>query len=390
MDEVAKMGFGFTREQEKYRIRVKKFIDDEIRLKVKGDAQTNSISRDLWRQIGAFGLLGIDLPEEYGGRPGDFIMRGIIAGELGRVDLSLAFTLVPSYGTALGILHGGSQEQKEEWIPGLIKGEKFGSISMTEPDCGSDLSAIRTKARKEGHHYVVNGEKSYVSWGLMADVNWLFAKTEKDTGLGDITCFLIPLDLPGIVKSSFRQMGLHGLGHASLCMEDVHVPVEYRLGKEGSGFRWAAKAFSITRMLVALSALGSARASLDEGIDFVRRRTSFGKLTGKFEDISFKIVEHATLLEAARWLCYQTLFSMDRGVRCVKEIAMCKWWSLEIAWQMIHDVLLIHGHRGYSSQYPLEQRLRDMTGYEIAEATPQILKLTICEEILGKELRPFC
>lgn len=388
-DKIEKMGFGFTQEQERFRTKVRAFVEQEIKPRARETTRSTSFPQDLWRQIGEFGLLGIDLPEEYGGQPGDCTMRGIVAEELGRVDLSLAFTLVPSYGTSLAILCGGSKEQSEKWIPGLIKGDKLGSIGMTEPDCGSDLSLIRTKARKEGDYYVLNGEKSYVSWGLVADVNWIFARTERDANPQDMTCFLIPLDLPGIAKSSFPQMGLHSAGHSSLCLEDVRIPVKYRLGEEGRAFLYAAKVFPQTRMILALSALGLAQISLEEGIGFARQRAASGQPLAKLKEISLKIAEDATLLEAARWLCYGALRLLDQGERCAKEIAMSKWWCTEVALRVIHNMLLIHGHSGYGTQYPLEQRLRDIIGYEIAEATPQILKLTICEEILGKELRPF-
>lgn len=384
------MGFGFTEQQERFRTKVRHFVEQEIRPKTKETTRSTGFPQDLWRQIGEFGLLGIDLPEEYGGQPGDCTMRGIVAEELGRVDLSLAFTLVPSYGTSLAILCGGSKEQSEKWIPGLIKGDKLGSIGMTEPDCGSDLALIRTKAKKEGDYYVLNGEKNYVSWGLVADVSWVFARTEKDTNPRDMTCFLIPLDLPGIAKSSFSQMGLHTIGHSSLCLEDVRIPIEYRLGEEGTAFLYAAKVFPHTRMILALSALGLAQVSLEEGIDFARQQVAFGDPLAKFKGISLKIAEDATLLEAARWLCYRTLMSLDQGQRCAKEVAMSKWWCTEVTLRIIYNMLLMHGQRGYSTQYPLEQRLRDIIGFEIAEATPQILKLTICEEILGKKFRPFC
>ena len=290
----------------------------------------------------------------------------------------------------MAILNGGSKEQKEMLIPGLIKGDKLGSVAMTEPDCGSDLSLMRMKAKKEGDQYVLNGEKNYVSWGLIADVSWVFVKAENDITSSEVTSFLIPLDLPGIVKSSFQQMGLQMSGYCSLFFEDVRVPVECRVGEEGKTFLCAANVFPHTRMLLSLSALGLAQVSLEDSIDFSKERIAFGQPLGKFEDVSFRIAEDATLLEAAGCLCYGTLGAIDRGERSIKEIAMCKWWSTEVAFRIIYNTMVLFGHRGYNSKYPLEQRLRDIIGYEIAEATPQILKLTICEEILGKELRPFC
>jgi cyclohexanecarboxyl-CoA dehydrogenase len=340
--------------------------------------------------MGEFGLLGIGLPEEHGGLPGNCIMRGIVAEEIGKADLSLAFTLVSSYGTSMALLHGGSKKLQDEWIPGFIKGNKLGSISMTEPDCGSDLTLVRTKAKKEGGYYVINGEKNYVSWGLDAEANWVFVKTESDVNPWDLTALFLPLNLPGIAKSSFIEMGLYPVGHTSLYLEDVRVPFEYLLGEEGKALRLAAKTFPHTRMILSLSALGLAEVSLEEAINFAKQRSAFGKPIGKFEGVSFKIAEDATLIESTRWLCYRTLWLMDQGINCVKEIAMCKWWSTEVAFRTIYDALLLHGHKGYSSDYLLEQRLRDIIGYEMGEATSEIVKLSICEEILGKELRPFC
>jgi cyclohexanecarboxyl-CoA dehydrogenase len=159
---------------------------------------------------------------------------------------------------------------------------------------------------------------------------------------------------------------------------------------DGKALQLAAKVFPVTRMLLSLSALGLAQASLEEAISFMRNRQVFGKPLGKFEGVSFKTAEDATNLEAARWLCYRTLWLMEQGRRCVKEIAMCKWWSTEVALRTIHNALLIHGHRGYSKQEQLERHYRDIIGYEIAESTPQILKITISEELLGKAMRPFC
>lgn len=384
------MGFGFSEEEEKFRTKVRDFVQQELNPRAKEIAKSNIFPRDLWRRMGEFGLLGVGLPEKYGGSRGNCIMRGIVAEEIGKADLSLAFTLISSYGTSIVLLHGGSKELQDKWIPGFIKGDKLGSISMTEPDCGSDLSLVRTKARREDDYYVLNGEKNYVSWGLEAEANWAFVKTDSDVNPWDLTALFLPLNLSGIVKSSFLETGLHAVGHTSLSLENVRVPFEYLLGEEGKALRLAAKTFPHTRMILSLSALGLAEVSLEEAINFAKQRSAFGKPIGKFEGVSFKIAEDATLIESTRWLCYRTLWLMDQEIRCVKEIAMCKWWSTEVAFRTIYDALLLHGHSGYSSEYLLEQRLRDIIGYEIAEAAPQIVKLDICEQILGKGLRPFC
>jgi cyclohexanecarboxyl-CoA dehydrogenase len=205
-----------------------------------------------------------------------------------------------------------------------------------------------------------------------------------------LTTFLVPLDTPGITKHDFAQMGLKSVEHCALFFDEVRIPARYKLGNEGKAYELAAKVFPHTRMILSLSALGLAQVTLEETIAFAQRRTVFDKPLGKFEAVSFKIAERSTLLESAKWLCYRTLWLLDQGVRCTKEIAMCKWWSSEITMKIIRDALILHGHIGYSTKLPLERRYRDIIGYEIAEATPQVLKMTISEEIFSKHLSPFC
>jgi cyclohexanecarboxyl-CoA dehydrogenase len=382
--------FGFSGEQEEYRKSVRDFLEKEVKPQLKTGEALTEFPRELWRQIGAFGLLGIGFPEEFGGKPGGSILRGIVAEEMGRIDLSLAFTLISAYGTVLAILYGGSYSQKEDWVPGLIQGQILGSVGMTEPDCGSDLSSIRMTAIKDNDDYVLNGEKSYVSWGAVADIIWVFCRTEKDIAKNQMTTFLVPLDMHGITKYDSAQMGMNSVEHCALFFDDVRIPARYELGNEGNAYKLAAKVFPHTRMILSLSALGLAQVTLEETITFAQRRTAFGEPLGKFEAVSFKIAERSTLLESAIWLCYRTLWLLEQGRRCIKEVAMCKWWSSELTVKIIRDALILHGHIGYSTKLPFERRYRDIIGYEIAEATPQILKLTISEEIFSKHLRPFC
>jgi cyclohexanecarboxyl-CoA dehydrogenase len=184
-------------------------------------------------------------------------------------------------------------------------------------------------------------------------------------------------------------MGMERLGRASITFEDVKLPKRYLLGSEGQGFYMTMGVFDFMRVCIGIACLGVAQASLEDAMTYARQRVAFGKPIAKFEGVSFKIVENATLVEAARLLCYRTLWLKDQGQVHTKESAMCKWWAVQVAVRAIHDALLIHGHIGYSKEYPLEQRLRDTIGFEIGDGTAEIMKIIICRELLGKEFLPY-
>lgn len=383
------MPFGFSSSEEAFRKEIRNFLQTDVKTGLESAGGREEFPHDVWRQIGGLGLLGIGLPEAFGGRAGGSVLRGIVAEEMGKIDFPLAFALIGAYGTALAILYGGSEKQRSRYIPELVQGKIIGSVGMTEPDCGSDLSGIHTHARRDGDFYCINGEKSYVSWGMVAAVHWLFCKIDNDTDSQPLTTFLLPLEAPGVSRSESPQMGLNSTRHCAVFFDDVRISAEDRLGDAGGAFQLASQVFPHTRMILALAALGAAQASLQDAIAFAEKRKAFGKTLGKFQGVAFKIAEHSAILDAVRWQCFRTLWMMGQGKRCVKEIAMCKYLSSDVALRIIHDSMLLHGHRGYSTRLPLEGRYRDMVGLEIAEATPQILKLTIAEEIFGKAMRPF-
>jgi cyclohexanecarboxyl-CoA dehydrogenase len=277
---------------------------------------------------------------------------------------------------------------REEWLPLFGKGEKFSCFGNTEPDCGSDATAIRTSAVRDGESYIINGEKTSVSGGMQADVLVLTAKTNPEAGAQGVTLFFVPFDLPGISRSRFVDMGSLPSTRASIFLSDVHVPVKFRIGEEGEGFTKVMRVFDISRVLVGLAAIGMAEASLSEAMEYVKERAVFGSPLSKFEGISFKLAEDASLLEASRLLCYNALKLRDEGLPHRKEAAMAKWFAPKCAVQTIHDMLLIFGWRGYSEARPLEQRLRDAIGTQMGDGTAEIMKLIIAREILGGKFGP--
>jgi cyclohexanecarboxyl-CoA dehydrogenase len=197
------------------------------------------------------------------------------------------------------------------------------------------------------------------------------------------------MDAPGVSRIALRDMGERAIQRGSLFLDDVHVPREFLIGDEGRGFYLIMQAFDYSRVIIALMCIGAAEQSLDETIDYVKHRQAFGRPLAKFEGVSFPVAEHATMLEAARWLCYRTLWLRDQGLPHSKEAAMVKWWGPKVAVDAIHECILLHGHYGYTQDLPLEQRLRDVIGLEIGDGTAQVSKIVIARELFGREFLPY-
>ena len=381
-------GFGFSEAQEMLRREVRNFAQKEIVPGARERAKLEEVPRDLLKRIGDVGFLGVNLPEKYGGGGADWVSLGIAMEELCKAEFVLSFFMILPVMTNLALIQS-TEEVRQEWLPPVIRGEKVSCIAVSEPDCGSDAAAMKMRAVRDGDFYILNGEKTSLSLGTYADVVVLFAKTDPSKGAKGVSCFLVPLDLPGITISHFADMGLKSIGRASLIMDDVRVPAKYRLGDEGQGFYIALEHFDFMRIGLGLAAMAIAEVSLAEAMVYAKERTAFGKPIAKFEGISFKIAEAATLIEAGKLLCYRSFWLLDQGLRHTKEAAMCKWWCPKIAVQIVHDCLLTFGHVGYSEDHPVEQRLRDVIGFEIADGTAQIMKLIIARELLGREFLPY-
>lgn len=219
-----------------------------------------------------------------------------------------------------------------------------------------------------------------------ADICLVFARTGTEAGARGISVFLVPLDLPGISRSPIADMGFLPMGRAAVWFDGVRVPANNLIGEEGKGFYLIMKIFSTIRVGVPLICLGAARASLEEAVDYARQRHAFGQPIGRFQGVSFKLAEDAAHIEAAQMLSYRALWLADQGLSNAKEAAMCKWLGPQVSAQVIHDCLLIHGHVGYSEELPLEQRLRDVIGYEFGAGTAEIMKILVARELLGNDI----
>lgn len=379
--------FSFTEEQNMIRSMVRDFAQKEIAPGYKDRVREQAIPREMVRKMADIGLMGLNIPEEYGGQPRDAVTAGLIIEELARCAEDAALLVFYNYGQA-SFLMLGSDEVRQEWLPAMARGERLVVMGFTETEAGSDLGNLRTTAKKDGNDYILNGEKNRVSFAYYGDATIVLAKT--DPAVRRLTLFLVPFDLPGVSRARIDDMGVESTVAAIVSYEDVRVPKKYLLGdEEGKGFIATMRAFDYNRIFLGLMAMAKAEVSVEETCDYAKQRVQFGKPLAKFEGISFKLAEAATQIELGKWLCYRALWMKDNGLRYTKEAAMAKWWCSRKAVDIIHDCLLTHGHYGYSKDLPFEQRLRDTIGGEIGDGTAEIMKLIITREMLGREFLPY-
>lgn len=381
------LDFTFTEDQIMLRQMVKDFAKKEIAPGLKERLKNHSFPAELIKKMGELGLMGLNIPEKYGGEPRDAITLGVILEELCRHAGDAGIFVFNGFASAcfIGL---ASEEVKAEWFPPMARGEKVVCMGATEADAGSDLSNLKTIAKKDGDNYVINGEKNRVSFGKAGAALIVLAKTSPTSKA--ITPFLVPYNIPGVSLAPISDMGSESTEASIVSLEDVRIPNNYMLGdEEGRGFAATLKTFDCNRALLGIMALAKAEISLEEACEYSKQRIVFGKPLAKFEGISFKLAEAATKIELGRWLCYRALWMKDQGLRHSKESAMAKWWCTQAAADIIHDCILLHGHYGYSKDLPFEHRLTEVIGEQIGDGTPDIMKIVISRDILGREFLPY-
>ncbi|MCL6640271.1 MAG: acyl-CoA dehydrogenase family protein [Candidatus Rokubacteria bacterium] len=383
------MDFALTPEQEELVRTLRAFARRELAPRSAHWDKTGEFPWDAWRQMGELGLFGLRTAAEYGGQEADLLTTGLAIEEIARGDFAC------TYGLQLAALAGeiigknGTEEVRRRWLPPMVRGESVIAIALTEPTVGSDAANLACRAVREGDEYVLTGEKSGISLGMVADAAMVFAKTDPAAKARGVTAFLVPLDLPGVSRQRLTDMGTRAVGRAVLSFDHVRIPASHRLGPEGAGFYEVMRGFDFNRVLIALACLGVAQVSLEETMAYVKERRAFGRPLAQFEGVSFPIAEAATHIEACRLLCYRALWQADRGQRHTKESAMVKWWGPRLAVEVIHQCLLLHGHYGYTDELPFEQRLRDVIGLEIGDGTAEVMKVIVARELMGREALPY-
>ena len=379
------MDFSLSDEQRMLQDSVRAFARDVLLPKYTHWDRNSEFPREIWPQMGALGLMGLRVPEAYGGQGADCVTAGIAMEEVARGDFNCCYGMLNCCfaGDILGKF--ASDSVKARWLPAMAAGEKVLCVCLTEPHCGSDAAAIRTRAVRRGDTYVLNGEKSAITLLMVGDAAIVFAKTDPAGGAKGVSAFLVPLDLPGITRHPYSDMGARGIVRGSLFLDNVTIPADSLIGPEGGGFSRVMQAFDYTRALIGLMCLGAAQITVEETITYLKGRTAFGQPLSKNQGVSFPLASWAAKMEMARWLCYRTLWLRDQDLPHTKEAAMCKMEVPVLSTAAVHECMILHGHYGYTKDYPVEQRLRDVVGQEIADGTPQIMKLIVARELFGRE-----
>ena len=350
--------------------------------------QSRVLERDLMREMGGMGLIAPELPEEFGGLGMSRLAAGVIHEEIARADLSISYiNLLASLNGQILAAHG-VPEIVGPWLRKLVAGEVLLAIALTEPRGGSDAANLRLRVERVGDEYVLNGEKTSISAADQADAAVVFGRTGSvEAGAHGVSALLVPMDLPGITRSRFDCHGQRAIGRGSIFFENVRVPVDHRLGAENKGFVQVMQGFDFSRALIGLQVLAVARAALDETWAYVAAREAFGKPLSAFQGVSHPLADFDTQVEAARLLCLQTLWLKDQHLPHSAEAAMCKWWGPKLAYDVVHQCLLCFGHGGYDRGV-MEQRLRDVLGFQIGDGTAQIMKTIIARSRAGREAVP--
>jgi acyl-CoA dehydrogenase len=377
----------FNEEHEMFRAAVRNFVDKEVAPHIEEWEAAGQIPKSIWPRMGALGFLGVEYGEKYGGAGADFLTTAVLCEELGRSRCgSLAMAVgVHTDMASPHLYYTGSEALKEKYMPAICRGEKLSAIAVTESGGGSDVAAIRTSARKEGDHYVLNGSKMFITNGVMADLYFVAARLEAGDAARrhrGISMFLVERESPGFtVSRKLDKMGMRASDTAELAFQDMVVPGENLLGQEGKGFYEVMRIFQRERLVGGLHCVAMCDRALEDTIAYARQRQAFGgPLTGK-QVIRHKLADVATLIEAGRWLTYAACLKFQNREEVVREISMVKLFTADMANRVAYECVQIHGGYGYMREYPIERFARDARLFPIGGGTSEIMK-----EIIAKEM----
>ncbi len=336
------------------------------------------------KKLGELGLMGVAVPEEWGGAGADNVSYALAMEEISRGCASTG--VIMSVNNSLycdPVLRYGTDEQKREWLVPFARGEKLGCFGLTEPEAGSDAAAQKTTAVRDGDFWVINGAKNWITNGTRADAIVLFAMTNKEAGYRGISAFIVDLNSPGVTRApADRKLGISASESCSLYFENVRVPAKNLLGKEGEGFKVAMSTLDGGRIGIAAQALGIARAAYEDALAYAKQRKSFGKPIAEHQAIAFMLADMATEIDAARLLVLRAAALKDKGVRHSAESSMAKLFASEMSHRVTHKALQIHGGYGYSKEFDVERYYRDSRITEIYEGTSEIQRIVISSNLL--------
>ncbi len=372
-----------TQEQEMIRDSMRAFAQERLAPFAAEWDKNHTFPAEALKELGELGAMGMCVPEEWGGAGMDYMSLVLTLEEIAAGDGATSTIVSVQNSLACGItMKYGTDQQKEEWLKPLARGEKLGCFCLTEPHTGSDAAAITTRADRDGDHFVLNGVKQFITTGKHAHMAIVFAVTDKAAGKKGISCFLVPTDTKGfIVGRTEEKMGQHASDTVQIIFEDCRVPASALLGKEGEGYKIALSNLEAGRIGIAAQSIGMARAAFEAAVRYAKERVTFGQPIIEHQAVNFRLADMNTLLDAARLMVWRAAALKDAGKPCLKEASMAKMFASEAAEKIASDAIQIHGGVGYTSDFPVERIYRDVRISQIYEGANDIQRLVIGRSI---------
>lgn len=379
------MNFEFTEEQQMLRKMVRSFVDKEILPYIKEWDEKGGFPREIFNRLAELNLMGVCIPEAYGGAGMDYNSLAIVCEELERGDTAFRTAVSVHIGlNSLTLLQWGNEEQKQKYLVSQARGEKIGAFGLTEPGAGSDVASMTTTAKKEGDYYILNGQKTWISLCDIADHFIVFAYTDKSKKHHGISAFIVERTMPGFSSKAIKgKMGIRAGNTGELFFDNVRVPKENLLGEEGEGFKIAMSALDNGRFTVAAGAVGQIMACIEESVKYCHERATFGKEIGRHQLVQQMIANMYAGYEMSRWLVYRAGELKNQGKRNTRETSLAKWQATVFANKAADDAVQIHGAYGFSNEYPVERFLRNSKAPVIYEGTREIHTLMQADYVLG-------
>jgi glutaryl-CoA dehydrogenase (non-decarboxylating) len=374
-----------TEEQRDVQETVRRFVDERVLPNAIENDINHHLDTGVIEGMAELGLLGIVIPEEYGGAGMDFVTEALVCEEIERGESAFRTLISVHVGlNSLSLLRYGTEEQKQRYLAPQASGEKIACFGLTEPAAGSDVAAMRTTARREGDVYVLNGQKNWISYATVADHALVFAKTDPGAGHRGISAFILEKGMAGYAASDIEhKLGVWAGSTGELFFENLEVPAENLVGEEGQGFEIAMYSLDQGRFTVAAGACGVVRACLERSVEYARERETFGRPIGKNQFVQDMIAEMVLDYETSKLLVMQAAWLKNKGVRNTRETSLAKWHATECAFKAAHLAIQVHGAYGYAAEYGIERYFRNARAPIIYEGTTQIHKMMQAEHALG-------
>lgn len=379
------MDFDLNEEQKMIQDTIRKFADEEIAPVAAENDKKGEFPRNIFKKLAGLGFMGTPIPEEYGGAGFDFISHAIVAEEIGRVDSSLRGTYSVQVSLVeLPIFKFANEEQKKKYLPKLTSGEWIGCFGLTEPNAGSDPASMVTSAREDGDHYVLNGQKTWITNAGIADVAIVYAKTDPQAGPRGISAFFVERGTEGFTTRDLHdKLGLRASNTGEIFLEDCRVPKENMMGELNKGFKVALGTLDFGRYTVAAGCVGSAQGCIDICKEYAKQRNQFGKPIASFQLVQQMIADMVVECEAGRLLVYRAGHLKNKGVPNTRETSIAKYYCSEMVNRVAYKAIQIHGGYGFSGEYDVERFYRDARINTLYEGTSQIQQLIIGAFELG-------